>query len=179
MKEQPRPISAKRSSRAVITVRPPSMTRSAQATKDAARRRAGSPEHHQRADRGRARLRPNTQKTGTIRGYDLGGGPSIIFDPGNRRRRVEVTRRTERHVSSAAKDSTCGCVSYLADEFPKEKGINLRNDKTRAAAAEGSRRAGQGSSFRLPTRTRSTCRHHADATGPKHPNHNPPNHDLK
>ena len=93
-------------------------------------RRAGSPAHHQRADRGGACLWAGAQgHGGTIAVYDLGGGTFDVFDPGDRRRRVRGEVDQRRHAFWAARISIARIIDFLADEFKKDQGIDLRNDK--------------------------------------------------
>jgi molecular chaperone DnaK len=78
------------------------------------------------------------------------------------------SRRPTATPSSAARTSTSGIISYLADEFKKEQGIDLRNDKLALQrlkeAAEKAKielSNSKETEINLPFIT-------ADASGPKH-----------
>ena len=129
--------------------------------------------HHQRADRGRARLRPRTRSR---RRHDRGLRPRRRhvrhLDPRDRRRRVRGARRPTATPSSAARTSTSAIIDWLADEFKKEQGIDLRKDKHGAAAPEGGGREGQDRALDVDARPRSTCRSSPPTrAGPKHLEH--------
>jgi len=49
-------------------------------------------------------------------------------------------------------------MDYLADEFKKEQGIDLRKDVLALQASQGSGREGQDRVVVQPSRPRSTCR---------------------
>ena len=82
------------------------------------------------------------QKTGTIAVYDLGGGTFdiSILEIGDG---VFEVKSTNGDTFLGGEDFDMRLVSYLADEFQKSQGIDLRQRQARAAAAEGSRREGQ------------------------------------
>src|ERR1700689_3983523 len=67
-------------------------------------------------------------KTGTIAVYDLGGGTFdvSILEIGDG---VFEVKSTNGDTFLGGEDFDMRLVSYLADEFQKEQGINLRNDK--------------------------------------------------
>jgi molecular chaperone DnaK len=97
-------------------------------------RRAGGQAHHQRADRGGAGLRHGQEAKGdqTIAVYDLGGGTfdiSIIEI-------AEVDGEHQFEVLSTNGDTFLGgedfdlrLIDYLAEEFKKEQGVDLHNDR--------------------------------------------------
>src|SRR3981189_1264644 len=68
------------------------------------------------------------QKSGTIAVYDLGGGTFdvSILEIGDG---VFEVKSTNGDTFLGGEDFDMRLVSYLADEFQKEQGINLRNDK--------------------------------------------------
>ncbi len=82
------------------------------------------------------------QKTGVIAVYDLGGGTFdiSILEIGDG---VFEVKSTNGDTFLGGEDFDMRLVSYLADEFQKTQGIDLRRDKLALAAAEGSRREGQ------------------------------------
>ncbi len=81
-------------------------------------------------------------KTGTIAVYDLGGGTFdvSILEIGDG---VFEVKSTNGDTFLGGEDFDMRLVSYLADEFQKSQGIDLRKRQARAAAAEGSRREGE------------------------------------
>ena len=91
-------------------------------------RRSRSAAHHQRADRGRARLRSRQNEIRHHRGVrprrrhlrrlhsEIGDG---VFE----------VKSTNGDTFLGGEDFDMRLVGYLADEFQKEQGINLRNDK--------------------------------------------------
>ena len=92
-------------------------------------RRPRGPAHHQRADRRRARLRPRQEgKTGTIAVYDLGGGTFdiSILEIGDG---VFEVKSTNGDTFLGGEDFDKRIIDYLADEFKKEHGIDLRKDQ--------------------------------------------------
>ena len=97
------------------------------------------------------------QKTGTIAVYDLGGGTFdiSILEIGDG---VFEVKSTNGDTFLGGEDFDMRLVNYLADEFQKEQGIDLRKRQARAAAAEGSRPRRPRSSCRRRRRPRSTCR---------------------
>ena len=106
-------------------------------------RRPRSAAHHQRADRGGARLRPRQEEgTSTIAVYDLGGGTFdiSILEIGDG---VFEVKSTNGDTFLGGEDFDKRIIDYLADEFKKEQGIDLTQGQAGAAAPEGSRREGQ------------------------------------
>ena len=92
-------------------------------------RRPRSPAHHQRADRGGARLRPRQEEAaGTIAVYDLGGGTFdvSILEIGDG---VFEVKSTNGDTFLGGEDFDKRIIDYLADEFKKEHGIDLRGDQ--------------------------------------------------
>src|SRR3979411_172187 len=79
------------------------------------------------------------QKTGTIAVYDLGGGTFDISIPGSGRgfgiSTLEIgggvfeVKSTNGDTFLGGEDFDMRLVNYLADEFQKEQGIDLRRDK--------------------------------------------------
>ena len=82
------------------------------------------------------------RKSGIIAVYDLGGGTFdvSVLEIGDG---VFEVKATNGDTFLGGEDFDQRVISYLADEFKKEQGIDLRNDQPRAAAPEGSRREGQ------------------------------------
>ena len=80
--------------------------------------------------------------TGTIAVYDLGGGTFdiSILEIGDG---VFEVKSTNGDTFLGGEDFDARVIDYLADEFRKEQGIDLRKRQARAAAAEGSRREGE------------------------------------
>ena len=106
-------------------------------------RRPRSAAHHQRADRGRARLRPRQEeRLKTIAVYDLGGGTFdiSILEIGDG---VFEVKSTNGDTFLGGEDFDMRLVDYLANEFKKESGIDLRERQACAAAPERSGREGQ------------------------------------
>jgi molecular chaperone DnaK len=130
-------------------------------------RRPRSPAHHQRADCRRARLRSGQDRRQTIAVYDLGGGTFdvSVLEIGDG---VFEVKSTNGDTFLGGEDFDMRLVDYLADEFKKEKGIDLRSDKLALAAPQGSRREGQDRAV-LVAQTESTCRSSPPMqSGPKH-----------
>jgi len=130
-------------------------------------RRPGSAAHHQRADCGRARLRLDKQKTGTIAVYDLGGGTFdvSILEIGDG---VFEVKSTNGDTFLGGEDFDMRLVSYLADEFQKEQGIDLRRDKL---ALQRLKEAAEAAKIELSSTTQTEINLPyitADQTGPKH-----------
>src|SRR5476649_1882680 len=107
------------------------------------------------------------QKTGTIAVYDLGGGTFDIsvLEIGNG---VFQVKATNGDTFLGGEDFDQRIISYLADEFKKEQGIDLRQDKLALQrlkeAAEKAKielSNAKETEINLPFIT-------ADATGPKH-----------
>ncbi len=82
------------------------------------------------------------KKTGTIAVYDLGGGTFdiSILEIGDG---VFEVKSTNGDTFLGGEDFDMRLVNYLADEFQKEQGIDLRQRQARAAAPQGSGRKGQ------------------------------------
>ena len=108
-------------------------------------------------------------KSGTIAVYDLGGGTFdiSILEIGDG---VFEVKSTNGDTFLGGEDFDMRLVNYLADEFQKEQGINLRNDKLALQrlkeAAEKAKielSSTQQTDVNLPYIT-------ADASGPKHLN---------
>ena len=116
---------------AVITVPAYFNDAQRQATKDAGKhRRPRSAAHHQRTDGGRPRLRPRQDKAPnkTIAVYDLGGGTFdvSILEIGDG---VFEVRSTNGDTFLGGEDFDIRILNYLADEFKKQNGVDLRQDK--------------------------------------------------
>ena len=103
----------------------------------------------------------------TIAVYDLGGGTFdiSILEIGDG---VFEVKSTNGDTFLGGEDFDMRLVDYLADEFKKESGIDLRGGQDGAAAPQGGRREGQDracpreqTEINLPFIT-------ADKTGPKH-----------
>ncbi len=79
---------------------------------------------------------------GTIAVYDLGGGTFDIsvLEIGDG---VFEVKSTNGDTFLGGEDFDARVIDYLADEFRKEQGIDLRQRQAGAAAAEGSRRKGE------------------------------------
>ena len=90
---------------------------------------------------------------------------------GDRRRRVRGQIDQRRHRSSAARTSTKKIIDYLADEFKKEQGIDLRNDKL---ALQRLKEAAEKAKVELvgvdADRGQPAVSSTADQNGPKHLN---------
>src|ERR1700704_4899647 len=107
------------------------------------------------------------RKSGTIAVYDLGGGTFdvSILEIGDG---VFEVKATNGDTFLGGEDFDLRVISYLADEFKKEQGIDLRNDKLALQrlkeAAEKAKielSNARGTEITLPFIT-------ADASGPKH-----------
>ena len=106
-------------------------------------------------------------KTGTIAVYDLGGGTfSIsIMEIGDG---VIDVKSTNGDTFLGGEDFDMRLVSYLADEFQKERGINLRNDKL---ALQRLKEAAEKAKIELSSTTQTEINLPfitADQSGPKH-----------
>src|ERR1700710_1947446 len=106
-------------------------------------------------------------KAGTIAVYDLGGGTFdvSILEIGDG---VFEVKSTNGDTFLGGEDFDMRLVSYLADEFQKEQGINLRNDKL---ALQRLKEAAEKAKIELSstTQTETTLPFTtADAAGPKH-----------
>jgi hypothetical protein len=80
--------------------------------------------------------------SGTIAVYDLGGGTFDIsvLEIGDG---VFEVKSTNGDTFLGGEDFDARIIDYLADEFQKEQGIDLRKRQAGPAAAEGGRREGQ------------------------------------
>ena len=96
------------------------------------------------------------QKTGTIAVYDLGGGTFdiSILEIGDG---VFEVKSTNGDTFLGGEDFDMRLVNYLADEFQKEQGIDLRRDKLALQRLKEAPRR-RRSSCRRRRRPRSTCR---------------------
>src|SRR4030081_3082805 len=106
-------------------------------------------------------------KTGTIAVYDLGGGTFdvSILEIGDG---VFEVKSTNGDTFLGGEDFYMRLVSYLADEFQKEQGINLRNDKL---ALQRLKEAAEKAKIELSSTTQTEINLPfitADQTGPKH-----------
>ena len=127
-----------------------------------------SPAHHQRAHRRGAGLRPGQEvQSGTIAVYDLGGGTFdvSVLEIGDG---VFEVKSTNGDTFLGGEDFDTRVVNFLADEFKKENGIDLRSDrlalqrlKDAAEKAKIELSSAQQTEVNLPFIT-------ADASGPKH-----------
>ena len=106
-------------------------------------------------------------KTGTIAVYDLGGGTFdvSILEIGDG---VFEVKSTNGDTFLGGEDFDMRLVNYLADEFQKEQGINLRNDKL---ALQRLKEAAEKAKIELSSTTQTEINLPfitADQTGPKH-----------
>ena len=106
-------------------------------------------------------------KTGTIAVYDLGGGTFdiSILEIGDG---VFEVKSTNGDTFLGGEDFDMRLVGYLADEFQKEQGINLRNDKL---ALQRLKEAAEKAKIELSSTTQTEINLPfitADQTGPKH-----------
>jgi molecular chaperone DnaK len=109
------------------------------------------------------------KKNGTIAVYDLGGGTFdvSILEIGDG---VFEVKSTNGDTFLGGEDFDMRLVDYLADEFKKEQGIDLRNDKLalqrlkEAAEKAKIELSSAQTEINLPFIT-------ADATGPEAPDH--------
>ena len=168
MKETAEAYLGEKVTQAVITVPAYFNDSQRQATKDAGKI-AGlrSAAHHQRADRGGARLWLDKKSSGTIAVYDLGGGTFdiSILEIGDG---VFEVKSTNGDTFLGGEDFDARVIDYFADEFRKEQGIDLRRDKLALQrlkeAAEKAKielSSSKETEINLPFIT-------ADASGPKH-----------
>ncbi|HUI97599.1 MAG TPA: molecular chaperone DnaK [Xanthobacteraceae bacterium] len=107
------------------------------------------------------------QKTGTIAVYDLGGGTFdiSILEIGDG---VFEVKSTNGDTFLGGEDFDMRLVNYLADEFQKEQGIDLRRDKL---ALQRLKEAAEKAKIELSSTTQTEINLPfitADATGPKH-----------
>ena len=106
-------------------------------------------------------------KAGTIAVYDLGGGTFdiSILEIGDG---VLEVKSTNGDTFLGGEDFDMRLVGYLADEFQKEQGINLRNDKL---ALQRLKEAAEKAKIELSSTTQTEINLPfitADQTGPKH-----------
>jgi molecular chaperone DnaK len=107
------------------------------------------------------------QKTGTIAVYDLGGGTFdvSILEIGDG---VFEVKSTNGDTFLGGEDFDMRLVNYLADEFQKEQGIDLRRDKL---ALQRLKEAAEAAKIELSSTTQTEINLPyitADQTGPKH-----------
>ena len=107
------------------------------------------------------------QKTGTIAVYDLGGGTFdiSILEIGDG---VFEVKSTNGDTFLGGEDFDMRLVNYLADEFQKEQGIDLRKDKL---ALQRLKESAEKAKIELSSTTQTEINLPfitADATGPKH-----------
>ncbi len=107
------------------------------------------------------------KKTGTIAVYDLGGGTFdvSVLEIGDG---VFEVKSTNGDTFLGGEDFDMRLVSYLADEFQKEQGIDLRRDKL---ALQRLKEAAEKAKIELSSTTQTEINLPfitADATGPKH-----------
>jgi molecular chaperone DnaK len=107
------------------------------------------------------------QKTGTIAVYDLGGGTFdiSILEIGDG---VFEVKSTNGDTFLGGEDFDMRLVNYLADEFQKEQGIDLRRDKL---ALQRLKEASEKAKIELSSTTQTEINLPfitADASGPKH-----------
>jgi molecular chaperone DnaK len=107
------------------------------------------------------------KKTGTIAVYDLGGGTFdvSILEIGDG---VFEVKSTNGDTFLGGEDFDMRLVDYLADEFKKEQGIDLRKDKL---ALQRLKEAAEKAKIELSSTTQTEINLPfitADASGPKH-----------
>src|SRR3974390_1384029 len=107
------------------------------------------------------------RKTGTIAVYDLGGGTFdiSILEIGDG---VFEVKSTNGDTFLGGEDFDMRLVNYLADEFQKEQGIDLRRDKL---ALQRLKEAAEAAKIELSSTTQTEINLPyitADQTGPKH-----------
>src|SRR5471032_3386692 len=107
------------------------------------------------------------RKSGTIAVYDLGGGTFDIYvlEIGDG---VFEVNSTNGDTFLGGEDFDMRLVNYLADEFQKEQGINLRNDKL---ALQRLKESAEKAKIELSSTTQTEINLPfitADASGPKH-----------
>ena len=110
------------------------------------------------------------KKTGTIAVYDLGGGTFdiSILEIGDG---VFEVKSTNGDTFLGGEDFDMRIVDYLADEFQKEQGIDLRNDQL---ALQRLKEAAEKAKIELSSTTQTEINLPfitADAAGPKHLTH--------
>ena len=133
-----------------------------------AHRRAGREAHHQRAHGGLPGLRPGEEQGREDRGVRPGRRHLRHLHPGAGRRRVRGEGHQRRHLTLGGEDFDQRIIDYLADEFKKDQGIDLRGDqmalqrlKEAAEKAKCELSTAVETDINLPFIT-------ADQSGPKH-----------
>ena len=160
---------------AVITVPAYFNDSQRQATKDAGRIAGLEVQaHHQRADRGRARLRPRQEGRATARSRSTTWAAARSTSRSSRSptSRASISSRCSPPTatpSSAARTSTSALIDYIVDEFKKEQGVDLREGRARAAAPEGSGREGEDRALVLAADRDQPAVHHGRPVGPEAP----------
>jgi molecular chaperone DnaK len=129
--------------------------------------RARGPPLINEADRGGARLWPRQEGLGVIAVYDLGGGTFdiSILEIGDG---VFEVKSTNGDTFLGGQDFDVRLVEYLADEFRKDNGIDLKKDKL---ALQRLKEAAEKAKIELSSATQTEINLPyitADATGPKH-----------
>ena len=106
------------------------------------------------------------KNTGTIAVYDLGGGTFDIsvLEIGDG---VFEVKSTNGDTFLGGEDFDMRLVDYLADEFKKDQGIDLRKRQAGAAAAQGSGRKGQDRAQRVDADRDQPAVHHGRCIGPE------------
>jgi molecular chaperone DnaK len=127
----------------------------------------GSPAHHQRADGIRAGVRLDKKKNETILVFDLGGGTFdvSILEVGEG---VIEVKSTHGDTHLGGDDWDQKVTNWAADEFKKDQGIDLRNDRQ---ALQRLREAAEKAKIELSTVMETEINLPyitADASGPKH-----------
>ena len=108
------------------------------------------------------------QKTGTIAVYDLGGGHPSISRFSEIGDGVFEVKSTNGDTFLGGEDFDMRLVNYLADEFQKEQGIDLRKDKL---ALQRLKESAEKAKIELSSTTQTEINLPfitADAAGPKH-----------
>ena len=106
-------------------------------------RRPQRPAHRQRADRGRARLRPRQEEGREDRRLRLRRRHVRHLDPRGRRERRRGASRPTATRTSAATTSTSAIIDWLIAEFKKDTGIDVSQGQDGPAAPEGGGREGE------------------------------------
>ena len=109
------------------------------------------------------------KKTGTVAVYDLGGGTFdiSILEIGDG---VFEVKSTNGDTHLGGEDFDLEIINYLADEFKKDNGIDLRQDKL---ALQRLKEAGEKAKIELSSSTETEVNLPfitADQSGPKHLN---------
>ena len=114
--------------------------------------------HRQRADRGRARLRPRQEEGRDHRRLRLRRRHLRHLDPRGRRQRRRGHRRPTATRTSAATTSTTCVMDWLVAEFKKDQGIDVSKDKMVLQRLQGGGGEGEDRAVDACRRRRSTCR---------------------